>query len=226
MRGVAGAWMLATMGAGGTGRPDEARSARAMGATIRALRDHAHLSQIALGERTTLHQNYIGAIERGEIRSPGLVTLDRIAHGLDVSIAVIAASYVTPPEADALRTDATRGRTHRSKTHDPKALGQAIRAARRRLRLTQDQLGAAIDMHRSQIGAIEHGEKANPRIATIARIASGLTAQLGPEKPSLLPLLAQTFTGEKTVADVRATVDPKPSGSPGVRCVPQVGADT
>jgi len=226
MPGLAAAWMLTTMGAGGTARPDEARSARAMGATIRALRDHAHLSQIALGERISLHQNYIGAIERGEIRSPGLVTLDRIARGLGVSIAVFATSYVTPPDVRALRIDATAGRSRGGETHDPEALGHAIRVVRRRLKLTQDQLGAAIDMHRSHIGAIENGEKANPRIATIARIASGLTAKLGPDEPSLLPLFAQTFTGEKTVADVRATVDPKPSGSPGVRCVPQVGADT
>lgn len=217
--------MLATMGAGGTGRPDEARSARAMGATIRALRGHAHISQIALGDRVSLHQNYIGAIERGEIQSPGLTTLDRIARGLDVSIAVIAASYAAASE-DALHVDATGGRpSGGGETYDAVALGYAIRVVRRRLNLTQDQLGAAIGMHRSQLGAIENGEKPNPGIATIARIASGLTAQLGPDEPSLLPLLAQTFTGEKTVADVRAMVDPKPSGSPGVRCVPQVGAD-
>jgi len=193
---------------------------------IRALRGHAHISQITLGDRVSLHQNYIGAIERGEILSPGLVTLDRIARGLDVSIAVIAASYATAPE-DALQVDATGGRPRGSgETYDPEALGYAIRVVRRRLNLTQDQLGAAIDMHRSQLGAIENGEKTSPGIATIARIAGGLTAQLGPDEPSLLPLLAQTFNGEKTVADVRATVDPKPSGSQGVRCVPQAGADT
>lgn len=214
------------MGAAGTGRPDAETSARAMGATIRALRGHAHISQIALGRRVAMHANYLGAIERGEIGSPGLDTVDRIACGLDVSIAVLAESYATASSEPGLRVDTTGGRPGRlSDDYDAKALGDAIRIVRRRLDLTQTQLADAIGLHRNHLGSVEIGEKSSRGIATIACIAHGLTAQLGADEPPLLPLLAQTFNGEATLAEVRERLASKPSGSSDVCTVPHAGAD-
>jgi transcriptional regulator with XRE-family HTH domain len=197
-----------------------------MGATIRALRGHAHISQIALGRRVTMHANYLGAIERGEIANPGLETVDRIASGLDVSIAVLAESYATAPSEAALRVDATGGRPQRlTAGYDAKALGDAIRIVRRRLDLTQTQLAEAIGIHRNQLGSIEVAERSSRGIATIARVAHGLTTQLGANEPPLLPLLAQVFNGEATLAEVRERFASKPSGSSVARTVPHVGAD-
>jgi len=197
-----------------------------MGATIRALRGHAHTSQIALGRRVGMHANYLGAIERGEIANPGLETVDRIARGLDVSIAVLAESYATAPSEAALRVDATGGRPQRlTEGYDAKALGTAIRIVRRRLDLTQAQLADAVGIHRNQIGSIEVGERSSRGIATIARVAHALTMQMGADESPLLPLLAQTFTGEATLAAVRERVAWKPSGSSDTRTFPHAGAD-
>lgn len=218
--------MLATMGAAGTGRLNAKTSARAMGATIRALRGHVRISQIALGRRIEMHHNYIGAIERGEVGSPSLETVDRIAYGLDVSIAVLAESYATALSEPGLRVDTTGGRPDRlSDQYDAKALGKAIRIARRRLDLTQAQLADAIGIHRNHLGSIEVGEKPSRGIATIACIAHGLTVHLGADEPPLLPLLAQTFTGEVTLAEVRERFASKPSGASDARTVPHVSAD-
>ncbi len=193
--------------------------ARALGATIRALRGYAHLSQEALGRRAGMHQNYLGALERAVGSNPGLEPLARIARGLDVSIAVLADSYAAPPSDCALRVDSSRWPSaSQAPTVDAEALGRAIRLVRRARGFTQEQLASEIGIHRSYLGSIERGEKRNPGIASIARIARGL--QRTPDEPSLLPLLAQTFTGETTVADVRATLDPKPSGRSNARTGP------
>jgi transcriptional regulator with XRE-family HTH domain len=198
-----------------------------MGATIRALRGHARVSQIALGRRIAMHHNYLGAIERGEIANPGLETVDRIANGLGVSIAVLAESYATASSEPRLRVDTTGGRPARlSDEYDAKALGEAIRIVRRRLDLTQTQLGKAIGLHRNHLGSVEAGENPSRGIATIACVAHGLTARLAADEPPLLPLLAQTFTGEVTLAEVRARFASKPSGQAGARAVPHQGADS
>lgn len=199
-------------------------SARAMGATIRALRGHAHISQIALGTRMSMHPNYLGAVERGEVRNPGLETVDRIADGLSVSIAVLARSYAAASQERALRVDATGGRPKRvAAAYDAKALGEAIRIARRQLELTQQQLADLIDLHRNHVGSIEAGETASRGIATIARVAHGLQTQLGADEPQLLPLFAQAFTGEVTLDDVRAAVASTSSGRPDARDLPPGG---
>lgn len=183
--------------------------ARALGATIRALRGYAHLSQEALGRRAGMHRNYLGAIERGEVPNPGLEPLARVARGLDVSIAVLAESYAAPPSDGALRVDSSRWPSaSQDPTADAEALGRAIRLIRRARRLTQGQLALEAGVQRSYLGSIEAGEKRSPGIASIARIDRGLRRA---DETPLLPLLAQSFTGETTLADVRATVDPKSS---------------
>jgi transcriptional regulator with XRE-family HTH domain len=184
-----------------------------MGATIRALRGHAHLSQSALGKRVSMHANYLGAIERGEIANPGLETLDRIAAGLGVSVAVLARSYAAASDELALRVDATGGRPQQLATrYDAKALGAAIRIVRRATGLTQAQLADVAGLHRNHVGSIELGEQPTRGIATIARVAHGLTARLGADE-SLLALFAQAFTGEVTLARVRELVASKPSAA-------------
>jgi transcriptional regulator with XRE-family HTH domain len=184
-----------------------------MGATIRALRSHEHLSQVTLGRRVSIHANYLGAIERGEIHNPGLDTVDRIAEGLGVSVAVLARSYAVASRVTALQIDATGGRPERvAAQYDAKVLGEAIRTVRRLLSLTQEQLAAIIGLHRNHLGSIEVGEQPTRGIATISRIAHGLTARLGSSEP-LLPLFVQAFTGEVTLADVcKAIASALPAG--------------
>jgi transcriptional regulator with XRE-family HTH domain len=53
------------------------------------------------------------------------------------------------------------------------ALGEAIRAARRKAGLTQESFAAKADVDRSYYGAIERGEF-NLTVDTIAKIAAGL----------------------------------------------------
>lgn len=51
------------------------------GLSVRRLRLGAHLSQEELAERSGLHRNYIGGIERGE-RNAGLKAVFALAKGL------------------------------------------------------------------------------------------------------------------------------------------------
>lgn len=52
-------------------------------------------------------------------------------------------------------------------------LGNAIRAARHDLRLSQEELGLRTGVHRNYIGGIERGER-NPSVTAIGTLADGL----------------------------------------------------
>ncbi len=56
-----------------------------LGQRIRMLRINQGLTQQALGEKSNLHQTYIGAVERGE-RNLSLKSLGKIASGLEVEV--------------------------------------------------------------------------------------------------------------------------------------------
>lgn len=64
--------------------------AQQFGANLRRLRDAAGLTQEALSERTMLDPGEISRLERGR-RDPQLLTIVRVARGLDVSVAELVA---------------------------------------------------------------------------------------------------------------------------------------
>jgi transcriptional regulator with XRE-family HTH domain len=59
-----------------------------LGRTVKELRTRRGLSQEMLGERSGLHRNYVGAIERGEI-NPTFKVLMKLARGLDFELSEI-----------------------------------------------------------------------------------------------------------------------------------------
>jgi transcriptional regulator with XRE-family HTH domain len=67
-----------------THSPEHAR----LGRTVRELRARRGLSQEALGVRSGLHRNYVGAIERGEI-NPTFRVLLKLERGLDLPLSEI-----------------------------------------------------------------------------------------------------------------------------------------
>ena len=74
---------------------------------------------------------------------------------------------------------------------------------RRWLDLTQAQLADVSGLHRNLLGSIEIGGEVERGIATIACVAHGVDGAVGSDEPPLLPLLAQTFTGQVMLLQVR-----------------------
>ncbi|MUT64925.1 helix-turn-helix domain-containing protein [Paenibacillus sp. NEAU-GSW1] len=56
-----------------------------VGERVRQLRKEKNLTQEELAERSSLHTNYVGQVERGE-KNLTLETLEKIVAGLDVSL--------------------------------------------------------------------------------------------------------------------------------------------
>jgi transcriptional regulator with XRE-family HTH domain len=62
----------------------------ALGHAVRELRARRRLSQEELGYRSTLHRNYVGAVERGEI-NPTYRVLLKLSAGLAFPVSEIVA---------------------------------------------------------------------------------------------------------------------------------------
>ncbi|HEU4906187.1 MAG TPA: helix-turn-helix transcriptional regulator [Solirubrobacterales bacterium] len=56
--------------------------------------------------------------------------------------------------------------------------GENLRRARRRVGISQEELGTRSSLHRTEIGLLERGERV-PRIDTLIKVASALEIQPG-----------------------------------------------
>jgi transcriptional regulator with XRE-family HTH domain len=65
---------------------------RVLGQAVKRIRAERGLTQEELSSRTGLHPTYISDIERGA-RNPSFETIVRLAAGLEVPVARIAAAY-------------------------------------------------------------------------------------------------------------------------------------
>jgi len=63
---------------------------KALGTAVRAARLRAGISQEELADRSGLDRTYVGGVERGE-RNPSLISLGKIASGLNVTLSRLLA---------------------------------------------------------------------------------------------------------------------------------------
>ncbi len=75
-----------------TPRPGLSADHDALGRAVREVRARRGLSQEELGFRSTLHRNYVGAVERGEI-NPTFRTLLHLTDGLEVELSELVSVY-------------------------------------------------------------------------------------------------------------------------------------
>ncbi len=54
------------------------------GAKLRKLRERRFISREELAEKTGSHRDHIGRLERGEVESPRIATIRKLAEALDV----------------------------------------------------------------------------------------------------------------------------------------------
>jgi ribosome-binding protein aMBF1 (putative translation factor) len=73
-------------------RAKRTRKLHAFGRAVRELRARHDLSQEELGFRSSLHRNYVGAIERGEI-NPTFRVLLKLSSGLAMPLSEIVGKY-------------------------------------------------------------------------------------------------------------------------------------
>ncbi|OPY84789.1 MAG: HTH-type transcriptional regulator SinR [Syntrophorhabdus sp. PtaU1.Bin153] len=73
-----------------------------LGGRIRALRSEKGLSQEELGEKSGLHEKYVGAVERGE-KNCSVATIEKIAKGLEVGISDLFLLQKSKSEITALK---------------------------------------------------------------------------------------------------------------------------
>lgn len=66
--------------------PDRGDPRMTFGVNLRSAREHAGLTQEALGHRADFHPTEVNRIERGR-RNPGLLTIVKLAKALDVPAA-------------------------------------------------------------------------------------------------------------------------------------------
>jgi transcriptional regulator with XRE-family HTH domain len=192
-----------------TGRAlEQIGGARALGETLRELRGRAGLSQRAVAIRIGMHPNYYGAIERGGSPNPGLATVDRIAHGLEVGASLLAAAFARRPPAQLsllpaieplfAAIGAGRAPDGSRAPGGAETMGTAIRRLRSELGISQEELARASGLHRGHLAIIEAGGKPSPGLRTVTKIAYGL-GERGPDPAMLTARLAQIFAGELTL---------------------------
>lgn len=75
-----------------TSRPPVSAEHLVLGRAVRELRSRRELSQEQLGGRASLHRNYVGAIERGEI-NPTFRTMLTLASGLELPLSEVIALF-------------------------------------------------------------------------------------------------------------------------------------
>ena len=73
-----------------------------LGDTVRRLRRERDLSQGELANRSNLHINFVGRLERGHIVSPELISILKLAMGLGVEPHALLADF-TPAVMRKLR---------------------------------------------------------------------------------------------------------------------------
>lgn len=185
-----------------------------LGATVRALRERRELSQATLASFGRMHEDSVGAIERGEGKNPSVARVCRLARGLGVSASVLTAGFVWPYGSNVPLAHAeTDGTLHTPRTTDAQrlapdatraiAMGMVLAALRASSRRPLPAIARAAGTSPRYAASLERGAVSNPGLATLVRLAAALRSD-GTEGHAVLDarvaLMVCVFAAELTAA--------------------------
>jgi transcriptional regulator with XRE-family HTH domain len=177
--------------AGGSPAEDPPEPATARGGTIddgapalhahiaRSLHRHRLAAGLSLEQLGEAAESSVGPLWRGEARGYELklTTAVRVAACVKVPVAAVFEGISWSARESRLTLEVTEREPEASASF-ARRLGGNIRAIRRRLRLSQEDMAARTGIYRRHFSAIESG-KAWPRPITLLAVAHGLETDLG-----------------------------------------------
>lgn len=167
-----------------------------LGANVAHHRQVAGLTFRELGEAAELDRSYLNRIEKSELL-PRLGLIVKLAGSLNVTCGRLTSGIVWEPSVGAFRIEPD------GETDTPLArLGQNALRERRRIGVSQQELGARVSIDRSDLVDFENGNR-NFRVFTAVRLAAALGVDI-----------AELFSG---VADWYVRPLPAPEYAPGDR---------
>ena len=163
-----------------------------MSAAILEVRRRRGMTQRQVAARGNISENHVGKLERAEVPDPGLLSVAKIARGLDVSAVPFVLAY-----AGRRSTPSFARPRHYHLVAPCLALGATLRSLRRSIDLSQAALAEKASLAPTTLSLLEGGRKTDPALRTLVQIAYAVERSQGDRHAEeVLGLLVGAFAGE------------------------------